>query len=172
MLCIGKEPESNIGMGIGHSNQGSSFSSAPLVKFWDYTLNKRQVTRKFIILYDMVCLGCLRTGYWGEYLDITGSNRGWTEWMNSFKICTLYQIGYYFMVSKPNRMRWAGCVVRMGDMWNIYRSLLGKPEGKSPLERPRLNGSIILEWIVKNGRVWHEFIWLKVGAGGGFLWLQ
>jgi hypothetical protein len=30
-----------------------------------------------------------------------------------------------------------GHVVRMGEKRNTYRSLLGKPEGKRPLERPR-----------------------------------
>jgi hypothetical protein len=25
----------------------------------------------------------------------------------------------------------------MGEEWNVYRVLMGKPEGKSPLERPR-----------------------------------
>jgi hypothetical protein len=35
------------------------------------------------------------------------------------------------------RMRWAGHVARMGDKWNAYRILMGKPEGKRPLGRPR-----------------------------------
>jgi len=34
-------------------------------------------------------------------------------------------------------MRWAGHVARMGDRRGIYRVLAGKPEGKSPLGRPR-----------------------------------
>jgi hypothetical protein len=36
------------------------------------------------------------------------------------------------------RMRWAGYVVRMGEGRGLYRVLVGKPEGKSPLGRPRL----------------------------------
>jgi hypothetical protein len=35
------------------------------------------------------------------------------------------------------RMRWAGHVGRMGGKRNEYRILVGKPEGKSPLGRPR-----------------------------------
>ena len=35
------------------------------------------------------------------------------------------------------RMRWAGRVARMGDRRGVYRVLLGKPEGKRPLGRPR-----------------------------------
>ena len=34
-------------------------------------------------------------------------------------------------------MRWAGHVVHMGEEMGVYRVLVGKPEGKRPLERPR-----------------------------------
>ena len=34
-------------------------------------------------------------------------------------------------------MRWAGHVARMGEERGVYRVLVGKPEGKSPLGRPR-----------------------------------
>ena len=34
-------------------------------------------------------------------------------------------------------MRWAGCVARMGERRNAYRVLVGKPEGKRSLGRPR-----------------------------------
>jgi len=36
------------------------------------------------------------------------------------------------------RMRWAGPVVHMGERRGIYRVLVGKPEGKTPLGRLRL----------------------------------
>ena len=35
------------------------------------------------------------------------------------------------------RMRWAGHVARMGERRGVYRILVGKPEGKRPLGRPR-----------------------------------
>jgi hypothetical protein len=35
------------------------------------------------------------------------------------------------------RMRWAGHVVRIGEERNMYRILVGKPEGERALERPR-----------------------------------
>jgi hypothetical protein len=38
---------------------------------------------------------------------------------------------------KARRMRWAGHVTRMGEKRDVYRVLMGKPEGKRPLERPR-----------------------------------
>jgi hypothetical protein len=38
---------------------------------------------------------------------------------------------------KSRRMRWVGHVARMGEGINVYRVLVGKPEGKRPLGRPR-----------------------------------
>jgi hypothetical protein len=38
---------------------------------------------------------------------------------------------------KSRRMRWAGHAARMGEKRNVYRLLVGKPEGKRPLGRPR-----------------------------------
>ena len=35
------------------------------------------------------------------------------------------------------RMRWAGHVARVGERRGVYRVLVGKPEGKRPLGRPR-----------------------------------
>ena len=40
-------------------------------------------------------------------------------------------------VIKSRRMRWAGRVARMGERRDVYRVLVGKPEGKRPLGRPR-----------------------------------
>jgi hypothetical protein len=34
-------------------------------------------------------------------------------------------------VFRPTRVGWAGCVARMGQIRNAYRSLTGKPEGKT-----------------------------------------
>jgi hypothetical protein len=38
---------------------------------------------------------------------------------------------------KSRIMRWAGHVARMGEERNVYRVLMGKPEGKMSLGRPR-----------------------------------
>ena len=40
-------------------------------------------------------------------------------------------------VIKSKRMRWAGHVARMGERRGVYRVLVGKPDGKRPLGRPR-----------------------------------
>jgi hypothetical protein len=38
---------------------------------------------------------------------------------------------------KSKRMRWAGHVAHTGEKRNAYRVLVGKPEGKRSLGRPR-----------------------------------
>jgi len=38
---------------------------------------------------------------------------------------------------KSRKMRWAVHTARMGEMRGVYRALVGKPEGKRPLGRPR-----------------------------------
>jgi len=40
-------------------------------------------------------------------------------------------------VVKSRRMRWAGHLARMGEDRGVHRVLVGKPEGKRPLGRPR-----------------------------------
>jgi hypothetical protein len=40
-------------------------------------------------------------------------------------------------IIKSRRMRWAVHVPRMREKMNVYKLLVGKPEGKRPLRRPR-----------------------------------
>jgi hypothetical protein len=40
-------------------------------------------------------------------------------------------------IIKLRIMRWAGHVARMGEKRNMYRLLVGKPQGMRPLRRPR-----------------------------------
>jgi hypothetical protein len=42
------------------------------------------------------------------------------------------------IIIKSRRMRWAGSVARIGTKRNAYRLLVGNPEGKRPLGRPKL----------------------------------
>jgi hypothetical protein len=53
--------------------------------------------------------------------------------MRNFIICIHPQIS----LGKSRRMRWAGYVARMGEERKVYKVLVGKPEGKRPLGRPR-----------------------------------
>jgi hypothetical protein len=59
-------------------------------------------------------------------------------------------------------------------MWEkrgLYRVLVGKPEGKTPLGDPGVDGKIILRWIFRNWDlgVWTGSSWLRIGTGGGHL---
>jgi hypothetical protein len=49
----------------------------------------------------------------------------------------LYSSPNTFRVIKSRRMRWAGRVESMGDRTGVHRVLVGKPESKRPLGRPR-----------------------------------
>ena len=44
-----------------------------------------------------------------------------------------------------SRMRWAGHVAPMGERRGVYRVLVGKPEGKRPLGRPRLRWEVSIK---------------------------
>ena len=63
-------------------------------------------------------------------------------------------------VIKSRRMRWAGHVARMGEGRVVYRVLVGKPEGRRPLGRPR--------------RRWEDNIKMDLGkVGCGYVdWME
>jgi hypothetical protein len=50
---------------------------------------------------------------------------------------SLYSLPNIVRVIKSRRMRWAGHVARTGEGKGVYRFLVGRPEGKRPLGRPR-----------------------------------
>jgi hypothetical protein len=72
---------------------------------------------------------------------------------------------------KSRRMRWTGHVARMGGGRNMYRFLVGKPEGKRPLGRPRRRweGGIKMDLREIGRGVWSGFTWLRIGTVGGLL---
>ena len=62
-------------------------------------------------------------------------------------------------VVKSRRMRWAGHLARMGEGRGVRRILVGKPEGKRPLGRPRLR--------------WEDNIRMDLReVGGGGDWME
>ena len=61
------------------------------------------------------------------------------EWrrLHNEALSDLYSSPNIVRVINSRRMRWAGHVARMGEERGVYRVLVGKPEGKRPLWRPR-----------------------------------
>jgi hypothetical protein len=61
------------------------------------------------------------------------------EWrkLHNKELCDLYCSPNIVQVIKLRRVRWAGHIAGMGERRSIHRVLVGKPEGKSPTERPR-----------------------------------
>jgi hypothetical protein len=57
--------------------------------------------------------------------------------LHNDELHNLYSSPNIVRVIKSRRMRWAGHVARMGERRGVYRVLVGKPEGKRPLGRPR-----------------------------------
>jgi hypothetical protein len=59
------------------------------------------------------------------------------EKVHNDELYSLYSSLNIVRVIKSRRMRWTGHVARMGKVRGVYRVLVGRPEGKSPLGRPR-----------------------------------
>jgi hypothetical protein len=72
---------------------------------------------------------------------------------------------------KSRQMKWVGHVACMGEERKVYKVLVGKPEGKRLLRRPRRRweeGSRMDLGEVGLG-AWIGFDWLRTGTGGGLL---
>jgi hypothetical protein len=59
----------------------------------------------------------------------------------------------------------------VGEGRNVYRVLVGKPDGKRPLARPRhrWEGGIQMDLGKIGWGVWSGFTWLRIGTVGGLL---
>jgi hypothetical protein len=86
-------------------------------------------------------------------------------------LLVMYSSPSIIRIVKSRRMRSAGHVARMGEKRNVYRLLVGKPEGKRPLGSPRCwwmdnikmdlleTGLNVVDWIGL----------LRIGTGGELL---
>jgi hypothetical protein len=94
---------------------------------WSLTLRKEYRLRVFE-------KWVLRRIFGPQRDDVTG------EWrkLHNEELHNLYSSSLDFIRKiKSRRMRWAGHVARMGEERKLYKVLVGKPEGKRPLGRPR-----------------------------------
>ena len=93
---------------------------------WSLTLREE---RKLRVFENMV----LRRIFGPRRDEVTG------EWrrLHNDELNDLYCSPNIVGVIKSRRMGWAGHVARMGEERGVYRVLVGKPETKRPLGRPR-----------------------------------
>ena len=93
---------------------------------WSLTLREERKPRAF---ENMV----LRRIFGPRRDEVTG------EWrrLHNEELNDLYRSPNIVRVIKWRRMRWVGHVARMGEERGVYRLLVGKPEGRRPLARPR-----------------------------------
>ena len=93
---------------------------------WSLTLREE---RKLRVFENMV----LRRIFAPRKEEVTG------EWwrLHNEELNDLYFAPNIVRVIKSRRMRWAGHVALMGEERGVYRVLVGKPEGRRPLRRPR-----------------------------------
>jgi hypothetical protein len=75
----------------------------------------------------------LRRIFGPERDEVTG---GWRKLHNE-ELHGLYSSPSIVRVIKARRMRWAGHVACMGEVRGAYNILVGRPEGRRPLGRPR-----------------------------------
>jgi hypothetical protein len=91
----------------------------------------------------------------------TDEDGSWRKLHND-ELHSLYSSPNIFRVIKSRRMRWAGHVARMGEGRGVYRALVGRPEGKRPLGRPRrrweVNIKMNLMEIDMDGANWIQLI--------------
>jgi hypothetical protein len=96
------------------------------------------------------------------------------EWrkLHNEELNDLYSLPNIVRVVKSRRMRWAGHVARMAEGRGVHRVLLGKPEGKRSLGRPKRrwedNIKMGLEEVGRGlwGTGWSG---LRIGTFGGHL---
>jgi hypothetical protein len=98
------------------------------------------------------------------------------EWrkLHSEELHNLYSCPDIIRQMKSRRMRWAGHAARMGEELNLYKVLVGKPEGKRPLRRRkcRWKDGIIMDLREIGLGVCIGFDWLRIWTGGWLLWVQ
>jgi hypothetical protein len=109
----------------------------------------------------------LRRVFWPKRDEVTG------EWkkLHNEELNDLYSSPNIVRVVKSRRMRWAGPVARMGEERGVHRVLVGKPEGKRALGRPKRRWENNIKRIFSTLEVVvaTRWSWLRIGTGGEHL---
>ena len=94
------------------------------------------------------------------------------EWrkLHNEELRGLYSLLNIVRLVKSRKMRLAGHVARMGEGRVVHRVLVGKPEGKRPLGRPRRKWEDNIKMDLREvGEVETGWSWLRIGTDGGHL---
>ena len=95
------------------------------------------------------------------------------EWrkLHNEELSDCYSLPNIVRVVNSRRMRWAGHVACVGEGKGVHRVLVGKPEGKRPMGRPRRRLEVNIKWIFRKceGVVGTGWSWLRIGTSGGHL---
>jgi hypothetical protein len=127
---------------------------------WSVTLREKHRLRMFENRVLRRIFGPKRDGVTGEW------RRLHNEELND-----LYSSPNIIRVIKSRRMRWAGHVARMGEGRGAYRILMGIPEGRRPLGRPRRRWEDNIKMDIQEvgWGAWTGLIWFRIGTDGGLL---
>jgi hypothetical protein len=81
----------------------------------------------------------------------------------------LYSSANDILLIKSRRLRWACHVARVEVKRGAYRILVGRPEGKRPLGRPRRRreDNIKMDLQEVGWEAWTGLIWLRIGTVAG-----
>jgi hypothetical protein len=98
------------------------------------------------------------------------------EWrkLHNEELNDLYSLTNIVRVVKSRRIRWAGHVERMGRIEVCTGFLWGSLRERGYWGHQDIDGRIILRWIFRKleGVVGTGWNWLRIGTGGGHLWVR
>jgi hypothetical protein len=127
---------------------------------WSLTLREEHRLRVFENRVLKIIFGPKRD-------EVTG------EWrkLHNEELHILYSSPNIIRQIKSRRMKWVGHVARMGEERNVYKVLVGKPEGKRPLGRLSRRWEDGMRIVLREigWGVWSEFSWLRIGTHDGLL---
>jgi hypothetical protein len=127
---------------------------------WSLTLGEEQRLRVFENRVLRRILGPKRD-------EVTGK---WRRLHNE-ELNDLYSSPNIIRVIKSRRIRWAGHVAHMGEKRGAYRILVGRPEGRQPLGRPRRGWEHNIKTDLQDvgWGAWTGLSWPRIVTGGGLL---
>jgi hypothetical protein len=117
---------------------------------WSLTLREEQRLRVFKNRVLRRIFGLKRDEATGDWRTL-----------HNEELSDLYSSPNIIRVIKSRRLRWAGHVARMGEERGAYRILLGRPEGRRPLGRPRRRWEDNIKMDIREVG-WEDMNWIEL----------